>query len=422
LFGQNQGKIWYFGNTAGLDFNTNPPTALTNGQMSTNEGCATICDTAGQLIFYTDGISVWNKNHVKMPNGQGGASTLGGDPSSTQSGIIVPYPGQPNKYIIFTTSAYSNSNAKYSVVDISLNSGLGDVELSSRATTLLNGVGEVVQATISANGNFWWIVVLKNNSNSYYAYKLTSTGVDINNPVISNAGTSIPTAGCIGYLKFNGANNKMVRADYFAGYFEIFDFNSATGVISNPIKITQTSAYGAEFSPNGRYLYISGIPGTLTQYDLNAGTTASDISASAVNIGASASYGAIQSAADGKLYVCVIGASSLGVISSPNSGGTASNYNATGQSLGSRTATLGLPNIISSFVSTGPPVLNNLNVSNITGGGANLSANVSSDGGSPITARGFYYGTTSNPTTNQTLITGTTGSLSTSISGLTPGT
>ena len=422
LFGQNQGKIWYFGNTAGLDFNTNPPTALTNGQMSTNEGCATICDTAGQLIFYTDGISVWNKNHVKMPNGQGGASTLGGDPSSTQSGIIVPYPGQPNKYIIFTTSAYSNSNAKYSVVDISLNSGLGDVELSSRATTLLNGVGEVVQATISANGNFWWIVVLKNNSNSYYAYKLTSTGVDINNPVISNAGTSIPTAGCIGYLKFNGANNKMVRADYFAGYFEIFDFNSATGVISNPIKITQTSAYGAEFSPNGRYLYISGIPGTLTQYDLNAGTTASDISASAVNIGASASYGAIQSAADGKLYVCVIGASSLGVISSPNSGGTASNYNATGQSLGSRTATLGLPNIISSFVSTGPPVLNNLNVSNITGGGANLSANVASDGGSAITTRGFYYGTSPNPTTNQTVLTGTTGSMSTSISGLTPGT
>lgn len=422
LFSQNQGKIWYFGNTAGLNFNTNPPTALTNGQMSTNEGCATICDTAGQLIFYTDGISVWNKNHVKMPNGQGGASTLGGDPSSTQSGIIVPYPGQPNKYIIFTTSAYSNSNAKYSVVDISLNSGLGDVELSSRATTLLNGVGEVVQATISANGNFWWIVVLKNNSNSYYAYKLTSTGVDINNPVISNAGTSIPTAGCIGYLKFNGANNKMVRADYFASYFEIFDFNSATGVISNPIKITQTSAYGAEFSPNGRYLYISGIPGTLTQYDLNAGTTASAISASAVNIGASASYGAIQSAADGKLYVCVIGASSLGVISSPNSSGIASNYNSTGQSLGGRTATLGLPNIISSFVSTGPPVLNNLNVSNITGGGANLSANVASDGGSVITTRGFYYGTSSNPTTNLTTVTGTTGSMSTSISGLTPGT
>lgn len=141
-----------------------------------------------------------------------------------------------------------------------------------------------------------------------------------------------------------------------------------------------------------------------------------------MNIGASASYGAIQSAADGKLYVCVYGASSLGVVSSPNSAGTAANYTATGQTLGTRTATLGLPNIISSFVSTGPPILNNLIASNITGGGANLSANVSSDGGSPITARGFYYGTTSNPTTNQTTITGTTGSLSTSISGLTPGT
>lgn len=72
--------------------------ALTNGQLNTLEGCATIADTTGSLLFYTDGITVWNRNHVPMPNGSG----LLGNPSSTQSGIIVPYPGNTDLYYVFT--------------------------------------------------------------------------------------------------------------------------------------------------------------------------------------------------------------------------------------------------------------------------------------------------------------------------------
>lgn len=68
------------------------------------------------------------------------------------------------------------------------------------------------------------------------------------------------------------------------------------------------------------------------------------------------------------------------------------------------------------------PQINNLSATNITSASATINANVAADGGSTITARGFYYGTTSNPTTNQTPLTGTLGSMSTSISGLTPGT
>ena len=66
-----QGNNWYFGAYAGLTFNTNPPTALTNGSLLSEEGCATMSDAQGNLLFYTDGQTVYNKNHLAMPNGTG---------------------------------------------------------------------------------------------------------------------------------------------------------------------------------------------------------------------------------------------------------------------------------------------------------------------------------------------------------------
>ena len=101
-FSQNSGNVWYFGNLAGITFNTVPPSILTNGQLSTNEGCASIADPiTGNILLYTDGITVWDKNHSPMPGSI--ATPLNGASSSTQSAVIVPKPGNANLYYIFTT-------------------------------------------------------------------------------------------------------------------------------------------------------------------------------------------------------------------------------------------------------------------------------------------------------------------------------
>src|SRR5687768_1932810 len=80
-FSQKEANIWFFGTNAGLDFNSGSPVAITGGMINTHEGCASVCDANGDLLFYSDGITVWNKNHQVMPNGSG----LSGDYSSTQS-------------------------------------------------------------------------------------------------------------------------------------------------------------------------------------------------------------------------------------------------------------------------------------------------------------------------------------------------
>ena len=86
VFSQQEASNWYFGYGAGIKFNTNGTiTSLTNGQLNTLEGCASLSDSNGNLMFYTDGTTVYNKNHQIMLNGTG----LKGHYSSTQSATIL---------------------------------------------------------------------------------------------------------------------------------------------------------------------------------------------------------------------------------------------------------------------------------------------------------------------------------------------
>ena len=114
---QKEANIWYFGNNAGIDFNSGVPVPLLDGQLDHVEGSASIADVNGNLLFYTDGITVYNRNHQIMPNGSG----LLGDDTATNSALIVPKPNDPEKYYIFTADRTNKPDGvNYSELDISL--------------------------------------------------------------------------------------------------------------------------------------------------------------------------------------------------------------------------------------------------------------------------------------------------------------
>ena len=75
--------------------------ADTNGQMIVWKGSATMSDTAGNLLFYTNGIQVWNKNHQIMPNGNFLINSY--SPVAPTQILAVPKPGSSNLYYIFYT-------------------------------------------------------------------------------------------------------------------------------------------------------------------------------------------------------------------------------------------------------------------------------------------------------------------------------
>ena len=115
-YSQAEASHWYFGNGAGLIFDTNSGTVLSTNAatstISTSEGCSSISDLNGNLLFYTDGRNVWDKNHIIMPNANYNAGTgLLGDPSSTSSGLIIPKPGNTDQYYVFTVDEPHHQNA-----------------------------------------------------------------------------------------------------------------------------------------------------------------------------------------------------------------------------------------------------------------------------------------------------------------------
>lgn len=344
----NASRFWYFGNTAGLDFSTTPPTVLTNSAMNAFEGAATIADASGALLFYTNGNLVWNKNHVPMPSGNG----LNGDGAATQSSIIVPAPANNGIYYIFTVDTNGGPRGLcYSQVDMSLNGGNGDVTVKN--IPLQTPVSEKLTAVRHANGVDAWVVVHGWNSDAFYAYRVTPAGVNTT-PVISNAGS---THGGLffnshGYMKSSPQADKLALAIRGDRKVEVFDFNNITGQISNPVSKTYpVQVYGVEFSPNGELLYVSTMnnPGEIRQLNLTLGSPAA-IAGSDQLVGSIPGFlGALQMASNKKIYIAEYMSTSLSVIEFPDLPGSACAVNAGTVFLGGKTSMYGLPNFLQSF-------------------------------------------------------------------------
>ncbi|WP_275314800.1 hypothetical protein [Tenacibaculum bernardetii] len=143
-FTQQEANIWYFGRNAGIDFSSGNPIALTNGQLNTFEGCSSIADENGNLLFYSDGATVWNRNHTIMPNGIG----LLGNSLSSQSALIVLNPTIPSIFYLFTVDAQENNlnGVNYSIINMSLNGGNGDI--TTKNIPLINSATEKITAVI----------------------------------------------------------------------------------------------------------------------------------------------------------------------------------------------------------------------------------------------------------------------------------
>lgn len=356
-FAQHQADKWFFGQNAALDFTGGSPVVVNAGTFTIPEGCSSICNVAGTLIFCTDGVTVWDTTHTPMPNGTG----LFGDISSSQSGLIVPSPASDYQFYIFTVAADGGENGfRYSLVDMTMNNGLGDVVTKNVAVQ--DSVTEKLAAVKDASGMGYWIVVHIWGSNAFHAYHLTADG--LGPAVVSNVGIVYTTSAIqntYGQMKFSTCGEKLAVAAGYLNTVEVFDFNVATGVVSDPITIPLTEhVFGVEFAKHSDILYVSryGELATLLQYKISLPTTAAII-ASQIELSYTPSIYALQMGPNGKIYVCKAWSPYLGVINAPDTYGQNCNYVDNGVDLdptfvGNSTA-LGLPGFMQSFLNTDIP-------------------------------------------------------------------
>lgn len=371
---QNQHTKWYFGQYAALDFMTNPPMSIPTSSMGFNpvsqgsEGTSSIADAAGNLLFYTNGMTVWNQANAVMANGTG----LFGHWSSSQSALIVKQPENANIYYIFTTdasAALGNSyGMRYSIVDMSLAAGMGSVTVKN--VSLLNPSSEKLCAVKHCNQRDIWILGHAANSSLFMAYLLSPGGLAVG--VMSSTGATyydqifIAYNNNFGCMKASPMGTKLGVAILNYGtsgpVYEVYDFDPSSGSVSNPLTLMSSNAitgnYGCEFSPDGSKFYgtyIGAGPGTgvLYQWDLCAGSN-NAILASQYSVTASLSQ--LQRGPDDKIYGATNQQVTLGVINNPNAGGVLCNYSVNGPSVAPNLCSLGLPNFISTFTRTYTPI------------------------------------------------------------------
>jgi len=289
-------------------------------------------------------------------------------------------------YYVFTTDAqvgYMTGNDGklcYSIVDMSLSGGLGEVIVKN--TVLRSQMVEKLTACKAANGTDFWIIAHGWNSNTFYAYLLSSSG--ISPVVVSSIGITYYDAAfnsknleAVGCMKVSPNGKKLAAAIYGSlNAVQIFNFDNALGILSNtPITDTDypdsslgfnssDGPYGISFSPDNSKLYVSefgnykesGIS-HVYQYNMNAGSNAATLSTrTIIATSYNESYGALQLGPDGKIYLAKIndaGSHYLDVINNPNDLGAACNFNANQVYLGSGASSdFGLPNNIDSYLIT----------------------------------------------------------------------
>jgi hypothetical protein len=366
-YAQKESYNWYFGKFAGIDFNGKVPVATTIGGMDADEACTSISDKDGYLLFYTNSVQLFDKTYQIMPNG----NNLKGHASTTQGALIVPFPDHDSLYYLFTLEDEGGS-FYYSIVNMKLNNGKGDVIMKN--TLVLDSCTEKLTATKHSNGKDYWILIHKWNTNEFYSYLLTSSGLQ-SIPVISAVGVVhnfIP----IGYMKLSFDAKRMAVANEQGGTLELFDFNNTTGVVSNQLWLYKGSSafgmfehpYGLEFSMDNKLLYVSWSKFIfhsifdyyysiqISQFDIGGVYDSSTIVNSKVDILAyrppdnSISQGALQMGPDHRIYASVYNRDYIAVIQDPNVKGVGCNFILNGLSLYNGRTVLGLPNILTSLL------------------------------------------------------------------------
>lgn len=382
---EREAAYWYFGFFSGLHFNI-APSPLTNGKMNIEEGTAVATDENGDLLFYTNGVTVWSAKtepHSVMSNGR----ELYGGSNSTQSALIVPNPTNKDLYYIFTVSDLLRVNQvltignglNYSVVDMTANGGAGRVTRKNEHLITYNEdkrdeddlkCSQKLTAVAHADDESYWVVT--HFLNRFFAFRVSGRGVSTR-PVVSTVGPSLFPGNYLlnakGQLKLSPDGKYLAMANMANGFdsegegngnLYLFNFNDETGEVTNPQKLAPNDfvyPYGVEFSNDSKKLYVtmrSLRDGTidrgessLFQFDLNSANIPESGFSLYKNDNQNA--GALQLAIDNKIYGAANNKSKLLVINNPTELRRDCNFSEDGVSLLGRPSQRGLPSFIQSY-------------------------------------------------------------------------
>ncbi len=270
------GREWHFGRFVGLRFSEDGTITEIPTAMRSYEAAAIAYDDNGEVLFYSNGARVWNREHEIMLNG----NRLAGDESATQA-LAVKQPGSKSLWYLFYPEAYDGSGSRvdlkmyYALIDMSKDGGRGEVV--EKDILLFGNSTEKVTAIKNCNNIDWWIIMHEIGNSNFRIYKLDKDGISIN-PLIQPIGTIHNYSPVVvgGFIKSNRTGNILALSKGWSIFeadagLEMFRFNRSTGLLSESIEIWNDKRfiYGIEFSHLGNKMYSHNY-GDIFQFDISS--------------------------------------------------------------------------------------------------------------------------------------------------------
>jgi hypothetical protein len=350
--GQNRTNVWELSYSTNILYpnselifqSSNVDTHSVERVMSMFDTNTSICDTNGNLLFYTNGLTIGNRIYDTLQNAvdfNPGWATTFYEPkglATSQGALFIPFPGKDNLYYLFHLtgeSFFANSQSEvqplhlsYSIIDINLDSGMGGIVEGFKNVHIIEDTltwGRIT-ACKHANGVSWWIIMHRYYSDKYY--KLLITSDSIFGPYGQLIG-SVITKDIFGQASFSPDGSKYAMVSQ-VNVLDYMNFDRCSGEFFNSQTIfvaDSTGIVGCSFSPSGRFLYVSS-KYDLFQYDTWNPNMANDVLHIASWDGFSEGSVPVlffmhQLASNGKIYLGPFnGVSYLNVINQPDSLGT----------------------------------------------------------------------------------------------------
>jgi len=240
------------------------PTAL---QMNFESTVATACDTAGHILFYSNGCEIRGANGNLLENGEDLNPgelhdwVCANGYSVPRGMLALPWPGSASRWILLHIGGNYDPVRKliygpfyYTEIDMAANGGNGEV--ISKNNVLSTGDLEPFAVVRHGNGRDSWVVVPEYNTNKYQLWLLTPAGMQfIDSQEIG------PFIGCrrIGASLFSPDGSKYARTNNCAA--TVLDFDRCSGQFSHPVFLERSvgtlGGGGLAFSNNNRWLYAT---------------------------------------------------------------------------------------------------------------------------------------------------------------------
>ena len=310
---------------------------------------ASISDSLGNLVCYTNGVHLFNGNHELIENG-GNFQDENEYPNGykfLQGALILPVPNSEDSYLYLLTDRFryvanhgfrvsATKPLTYSVIDMRQNSGAGRViekKVTLNTDTLAPGQ---LTATRHANGRDWWILTSKYETNKYYKYMLDPKGInlagtqEVGDTAKTSLGQSVFSPDGKWYARYNWYGITQINDRKGV---DIYQFDRCTGELSDHLHEDLPgigAPGGIAFSENSRFLYAAGWD-TIYQYDMYAADILASRTIVAVYDGFLGSFGlplrffSMQLAPNGKIYINIpnINSQYFHSIENPNEKGIA---------------------------------------------------------------------------------------------------